>query len=367
MLSLSSIVQVVVNASSPVSSGSSFSTGLILAPSASAVTEETRLRTFASAADMLAAGFAASDPAYLAALAYFAASPAPDRVLVGLYAASETPAAVFRTILNQTTGFCGVCLCDASVSKQTAFISAFPGLSDRTVLFCAGTGSVSEALSDSGVLKTALATGSDRILSVYGADVYAAAAVMGTAMGLARAFSDASFSLCYQRIPGMLPTDLTESEIASLKEVRANVYIVRGGNRLLLENGSMASGRRFDEVYALDRISADLQDAALALLTSGSGRLPQTDETSAVFINRFSAVLAGYTAAGVLASGRWRGAPTGSLQTGDVIENGYLMWADSYDLQSDADRAAHRAMPIHVALCLAGSVETLLIEINVTV
>ena len=36
MLSLSSIVQVVVNASSPVSSGSSFSTGLILAPSASA-------------------------------------------------------------------------------------------------------------------------------------------------------------------------------------------------------------------------------------------------------------------------------------------------------------------------------------------
>ena len=367
MLSLSSIVQVVVNASSPVSSGSSFSTGLILAPSASAVTDAARLRTFTSAADMLSAGFTAADPAYQAALAYFAASPAPDRVLVGLYASSETPATVFRTILNQTTGFYGVCLCDSAIAKQTAFISTFPSLSDRMALFCAGTGSVSEALSASGVLKTALATGSDRIFSIYGSDIYAAAALMGTAMGLARAYSDASFSLCYQRVPGMLPTDLTESEIASLKETGANVYIVRGGNRLLLENGSAVSGRRFDEVYALDRISADLQDAALSLLTSGAGRLPQTDETSAVFINRFSAVLAGYTAAGVLASGRWRGAATGSLQTGDVIENGYLMWADSYDLQSDADRAAHRAMPIHVALCLAGSVETLLIEVNVTV
>ena len=32
---------------------------------------------------------------------------------------------------------------------------------------------------------------------------------------------------------------------------------------------------------------------------------------------------------------------------------------------SDADRAAHKAMPIHIALCPAGSVETLLISVDV--
>ena len=367
MLSLSSIVRVTVNTASPVAAGSAFSTGLILAPSSSAVTEETRLRLYASAADMRADGFSASDPPYLAASAYFAASPAPDRLYVGLYASAETPADIFRQILGRTADFYGVCLCEADPAVQIAFLEAFPALVDRMVLFCAGTGTVAEALAASGILRKAFATGSNRILTVYGADLYAAPAVMGTAMGLSRAYSDSAFALCYQQIPGMLPTDLTESEIASLKAVNANVYITRGANRRLLENGTTVSGIRLDEELALDRISADLQEAALSLLTGGSGKLPQTDETSAVFINRFSAVLAGYAAAGVLAAGRWRGSAAGRLQPGDTIENGYLLWAESYDLQSDADRAAHKAMPIHVALCMAGSVETLLIEIDVSI
>ena len=52
--------------------------------------------------------------------------------------------------------------------------------------------------------------------------------------------------------------------------------------------------------------------------------------------------------------------------TGDMVENGYLFWADSYALQLDADCRAHRAMPVHIALCLAGSVESLVINIDVT-
>jgi len=366
MLSLSSIVQVRVRAAAAPASGTSFSTGLILAQ-ASSVSEATRLRLYASAADMLADGFTASDPAYLAAQAYFAASPAPDRVYVGLYTSSETPASIFQTIQNQTSDFYGVCLCDAVASNQIAFAEAFPGLADRKVLFCAGTGSVASALSNTGLLKKAFATGSDRILTVYGADMYAAPAVMGTAMGLSREYAESAFALCYQKIPGMLPTDLTESDIASLKAVNANVYITRGVSRRLLENGTVVSGKRFDEVLALDRIAADLQEAALELLTAGTGKLPQTDETSAVFINRFSAVLSEYTARGILATGVWRGQAVGSLEYGDVVGNGYLLWADPYDSQSDADRAAHRAMPIHAALCLSGSVETLLIDVDVSI
>ena len=53
-------------------------------------------------------------------------------------------------------------------------------------------------------------------------------------------------------------------------------------------------------------------------------------------------------------------------QPGDIIENGYLLWADSYDRQSDEDRAAHKAMPVHAALCFAGSVECLVIQLDVT-
>ena len=42
-----------------------------------------------------------------------------------------------------------------------------------------------------------------------------------------------------------------------------------------------------------------------------------------------------------------------------------MLWADSYDTQSEADRAAHKAMPVQVALTLAGSLESVVINVNV--
>ena len=95
--------------------------------------------------------------------------------------------------------------------------------------------------------------------------------------------------------------------------------------------------------------------------------MPQTDDSTAQFINRFTSVLSGYTDRGVLASGIWRGADTGPLHQGDTVENGFALWADSYDDQSDADRAAHKAVPIQVGLVLAGSIESIVITVNVTV
>ena len=55
------------------------------------------------------------------------------------------------------------------------------------------------------------------------------------------------------------------------------------------------------------------------------------------------------------------------LRAGDTVENGYALWADSYDNQSDADRAAHKAVPVQVALVLAGSIESIVITVNVMV
>ena len=74
-----------------------------------------------------------------------------------------------------------------------------------------------------------------------------------------------------------------------------------------------------------------------------------------------------YTNMGVLASGIWRGSDTGSLHFGDTVENGFALWADSHDNQPDADRAAHKAVPIQVGLVLAGSIESIVITVNVMI
>ena len=93
-------------------------------------------------------------------------------------------------------------------------------------------------------------------------------------------------------------------------------------------------------------IAEDLQNAAVSLLADNPDKMPQTDDASAQFMNAFSSVLIGYTNRGILATAKWRGTAVGRISTGDYIENGFALWADSYDNQSEADRAAHRAVPI---------------------
>ena len=129
--------------------------------------------------------------------------------------------------------------------------------------------------------------------------------------------------------------------------------------------GTLITGERYDERLYLDMIADDLQQAAVSLLADNPDRMPQTDDSTAAFINRFSSILMNYTTRQVLATSRWRGAAAGPLSPGDTLENGFALWADSYDDQSDADRAAHRAVPIQVALTLAGSIESIVITVNV--
>jgi hypothetical protein len=165
----------------------------------------------------------------------------------------------------------------------------------------------------------------------------------------------------------MEPSDLSQAQIDAIQALGGNVYVTRGRDFRLLEKGSTPSGYRYDEILYMDMIAADLQSAAVSLLAQNTGKMPQTDDSTAVFINRFSGILAGYTARGVLAPAPWRGPAAGSIQPGDVLENGFALWADSYDTQPEADRQAHKAMPVQAALALAGSLESVVINVNVQV
>ena len=372
---MNSIVTLRVNARTGTDAARAFTAGLILAPAADpAVTPVQRLRQYRSAADLLSDGFTASDPAYLAAKAYFSANPAPDRVFVSLYPAGEAlPDALTAALsaplneaLEEEAGFYALFVCETDAGRLLALAADLESRANPFLLFAGAAGSVQDAAAPEGLFFRLRNQAPSRCAGLFGADAYAPAALMGTAMGLAREYASSVFALCYKSVPGTEPTNLTESEAAALKALNANVYVTRG-HRRLLENGTLFSGLRFDEALSLDRIAASLREAAAELLTSNAGRLPQTDETSALFINRFTAVLTEFAARGVLAAAPWRGAAVGSLSAGDTVENGFRLWADSYDEQSDADRRAHKAQPIHAALCLAGSVETLVIHVDVTI
>ena len=93
MLSINTIARVIVNTVRTSASPASFNTGLLLVKDAN-YTVTRRLQTFSSGVEaaegMAGLGFGANTEPYKSAVRYFAASPAPGRLLVSCYPASES-------------------------------------------------------------------------------------------------------------------------------------------------------------------------------------------------------------------------------------------------------------------------------------
>lgn len=371
MLSINSIARVEVNAVRSASRPTSFDTGLLLVKDDSFAASR-RLKSYASSAEaaagLTADGFDDSTEAYKAAQKYFAASPAPGRLLVSCYPAAESPVQALDAVLERTPDFYGVALADARTDAELlALDTHIAGLEKPAMLFLALTGTPAEVTAADSLLDQLHTAGSRRVIAVCASALSDAAAVMGTAMGLQAAHAASAFSLCYKPVGGMLPSALTQAQVDAIQALGGNVYVTRGYSHILLEKGSTPSGWRYDEVLYLDMIAEDLQNAAVSLLAENPDRLPQTDDASAQFMNAFSSVLIGYTNRGILATAPWRGSAVGSFSAGDYVENGFALWADSYDNQSEADRAAHKAVPIQCALTLSGSLESVVITVNVRI
>ena len=363
MLTLDPIVTVNINVSSPLTSASVFDVGLILGTS-TAISTTDRVASVSSPADLLDLGFTTSSAEYLAAMKYFGVSPAPASLLVGRVGTDETPVEALTAVLEKTRAFYGIYVCTLTDENALALAAALDAL-DRCCLFYGVTGTVSSVTAASALLSSMKATGTHRALGTYLTAAGEAAAVMGLAMGLTRAHAADSFALCYKTAATLTPVTMTQAEVNSVKALNGNVHITRGLSRNMLENGSVASGLRYDEVLYLDQIAAELQDACLRVITDRADRLPQSDTATTVFFNAISSILSAYASRAILSTAIWRGTPSGPIHTGDTVENGYALWADSYDDQSPADRSAHKSVPIHILLCLTGSVESVVLTVNV--
>ena len=369
MLSTTSIARVTLSVNEAAAPPSSYDTGLILAPADREVIPAERVRVYTNSASamagILADGFPAQSLACQAAVKYFAASPAPGRLLVARYGPGETPAQGLDAALAGGAAFYGIMLADTDPQKLLDLEEHIRGLDRPMVLFIPLTGEAGQVLAEGGLLETLYARRSRRALSVWLSRPQDIGAVMGTAMGQQLSHAASAFTLCYRTVYGVEAPDLTEAQADAVKARNGNVYVTRDFVYTLLEYGTVASGARYHEVLYQDMIAAELRAAAVALLTGSAELLPQTDDTTALFLSEFGTILRRYTERRILATGLWREASFGPLITGQPVEDGYLLWADSYDTQTAADRAARRAMPVHAALLMSGGVESVLIHVNV--
>jgi len=138
-----------------------------------------------------------------------------------------------------------------------------------------------------------------------------------------------------------------------------NYYTDYDGTTFLAEGRTVGTELFFiDSTTGRHALTVRLQAAGATRLIQ-QPKIPQTDEGQITLQSALVGILEQFVRNGFIGRGlRWNGNGFGELTTGDILENGWYMFSDSYALQSQSDREARKAMPIQIAVKEAGAIHS---------
>lgn len=203
-----------------------------------------------------------------------------------------------------------------------------------------------------------------RTLCMYSTATNTVASIMGYAMGANNGTRNSAYTLAYKTMPGVVTENLTNTQVINIKASNGNVYISRGGQYNVFEQGHMSNGTSFDELIGLDKLANDIQLSIMDVLYQ-SPKVPQTEDGVTRLISAINEPCRQAVMVGFIAPGVWKGQPILNLSTGDVLSEGYLVQSESIASQTQADRDARKAPYIYVAVKLAGAIEFVVIRVDV--
>ena len=192
----------------------------------------------------------------------------------------------------------------------------------------------------------------------------AIASIQGYAMGQMNGTNNSMYTLAYKNMPGVTTEGLTNTQVINIKAKNGNVYINRGGQYNVFEQGHVSDGTSFDELIGLDKLANDIQLSVMDALYQAP-KIPQTEDGVTQLINAINEPCREAVRIGFIAGGLWKGKSILNLKTGDTLENGFLVQAESVASQTQADRDARKAPYIYVAVKLAGAIEFVVIRVDV--
>lgn len=362
-LSLDSIVRVNLIIRGAAQQRSSMNTALLLSEN-TVINTTDRVKAYTNLQDIQAAGFEPSSPEYQAAEAYFGQSMTPYQVVIGAVGAEEDWATALQDCRAKNTDWYVVVPIGAEKTDITAMAPVVEAFSPASAMIyrtedadaLAGTtGNVFETLKDENYRKS---------LGIYSTDDNIAAAVAGYAMGANTGADDSAYTLFAKQLAGIATEDLTSTQVSTIEGINGNVYVNRGVYYSVFEQGKMADGTYWDEVYYLDILSEKLLRAYMDLL-QGTTKIPQTTAGAAMIQTALVAPLEEARAIGFIGSGVWTGGTIGTLADGTALPSGYYIQIGSFGDQDQADREARVAPPVTICIKLAGSVQSVVINLNV--
>ena len=377
-LPMSNVVDIEVYVSPTAPIQPTFNQGLIIGSSAR-ISAATRIKkylygnwTTAMAAD----GFLTTDPEYIAASLYFSQTPTPQTLWVGRRDLTASPAETALSALTACRAasfeWWGCYVCGAAKADHVA-IAEWAQTVTPPVCYFYTTSDADVPTNTAGNVFAALKGASyNRAFGQYATtqsatypnNAYAGAAAMGVAMGLNTGLANSAFTMKFKTETGIYTEPLDVTSISNIEGNNGNMYLSYGNAYSFLEQGVMANGQFFDEILNLDMLKSDIQYNIMNLLTVNP-KIAQTDPGETQLLHAVNEACEAARNRGFLAGGVWNGQPMLNLNTGDPIPLGYLAQAESFRKQSSADRAARKAMPIYLALVLAGSMHSISIAVYV--
>lgn len=210
------------------------------------------------------------------------------------------------------------------------------------------------------------AAGYTRTLCQYSSSSpYAVASLFGRAFTVDFTANNSTITLKFKQESGVVAETLSESQAATLRAKRCNVFVAYNNATAIIQEGVMSGPAFIDERHGLDWLQNDAQTAIWNVLYTSPTKIPQTDSGVAQLVAALKGSLDRAVNNGLVAPGIWNGPSFGALKTGDALPAGYYIYVPAVASQSQADREARKAPTLQAAIKLAGAVHFVNVVINV--
>lgn len=366
--SLNNIVSISVEVSNPFAITSDFNLGLIIGKSTAILAQRVKVYTVENyRTQMTSDGFTTDSNEYKAATLYFSQNPKSASVAIGAWdsAGGETPAQAFTACREANGNFYNCCFVDTITDEQISAVAALVEAAEIPTVFWFVTSDENcLAPGKENVLKTLQSAKYKRTFGMYSSEPLITAAVVGMVSGMNSLAVNSAYTAAYKSLVGVSSEDLSNEQLNALVSYNGNAY-TKFGNTYQLTYPMVSSGDyHVDDLLLIDVSKYYIQQYIVAGLASVR-KIKQTEEGLGNLISFINNACNQIANIGLIAGGIWKGDPVMNLNTGDAIENGYLVQSDSIANQSALDRSERVSPPIYVALLSTGAIEHVVVSVYV--
>ncbi|MGP9557211.1 DUF3383 family protein [Psychrobacter sp. AOP7-A1-24] len=265
-----------------------------------------------------------------------------------------TPLDAIKEVAEQNLGFYAFCFADEIAASDVQEVAQWADDNDRIFLH------TSTDIDEAVVTKNALEAANIGHTHVMYSHDYTGATggFAGVALDQQYGRTDGVKTVHLKAIRGLDPSDITQTQANEMIAAGVTFYSGFGNSESSVSaiyGGKLSDNRYLDFVMGIDWLRNTIEVSVF----NGQRIRRTTPQTSRGMMMTKNDIVMGLeqaVRAGLIAPGQWNGIPVGEVQTYDYLPNGYYVYHDPIDEQSQVDRDNRLATQFTVIAKGAGSI-----------